>query len=532
MQTPPKASCRANTPRSISLEVSEKSSPRAAAAASKKQSPRQLKTSPRYSEPTASSLNLAATKPSKDSSPNVRKSPRSPLPEEKRVSRVAELESQISQLQNDLKKVKDQLCSCETSKKHAQKDAEESSQQLIALSSKLQESQKQVLELSASQKVEAIDSNDSAALELNKLRQNLEEKRLIVEEMKNQLSDCKKSEAQAQELVGETLMQLETAKKMVEALRSDGCKAMETHDALSFELEQSRARVNFLEELVSKLEAEVEDKKAAELNETEVEQLRAALEVSEKRHNEELAQTTEQLKIAFEMVEQMKSASGQREAELEAELRKSSYEIEELKANMMDKETELQGMCDENDALTMQLEREYKNMKARLKDKETEIKNASEENETLKLEMKEMWKANKMNNEVESDLEAARCAEREALMKIGCMREEMEKSSRKAARVAEQLEAAQAGNAEMEAELRKLRVQSDQWRKAAEVAASMLSVGNNNGQLVERTGSMDNNYSPRMMRGLNADDFDEDLMKKKNVNMLRRFGVLWKKPQK
>lgn len=59
--TPPKIS-----PRSISLE---KTSP---GAASRKHS---LKTSPRYSEPTVSSLNLAATKPSKDTSPNIRRSP-------------------------------------------------------------------------------------------------------------------------------------------------------------------------------------------------------------------------------------------------------------------------------------------------------------------------------------------------------------------------------------------------------------------------------------------------------------------------
>ncbi|KAL0390492.1 UNVERIFIED_CONTAM: Interactor of constitutive active ROPs 3 [Sesamum calycinum] len=118
-------------------------------------------------------------------------------------------------------------------------------------------------------------------------------------------------------------------------------------------------------------------------------------------------------------------------------------------------------------------------------------------------------------------------------MKIGYMTEEVDKSNRKAARVAEQLEAAQAANAEMEAELRRLKVQSDQWRKAAEAAAAMLSAGNN-GHLMERTGSMDSNYSPRTgkISSPYADDLDEDLMKKKNANMLRRIGVLWKKPQK
>lgn len=597
------------SPQSISSEVFGKNSPRAASSeASKKHSPRvarQLKTSPRYSEHTVSSSNLATRAP-KERSPRIsdHKSPTSPLSEKKLPSKVAELESQISQLENDLKNVKDQLSSSETSEKQAQKEAEESKQQLLVLSSKLQESEKKLLEQSASQSAHTVElsetpeerdrtlqtelealrkqqlhesaalasaldeierlkahlemvaqseatqtsHSESARIELNKLKEDLVETHLVVEEMKSQLNECTKSEAQAQELVGETLLQLDAAKKMVETLRSDGCKATEAYDAAASELEQSRVRVEFLEELVSKLKSEAEEREAGESTEAdfasvklEVEQLRSALAVAEIRQNEEQARSAEQMKHARGMVEQIKSASGQREAELEAELRKSSYEIEELRSNMMDKETELQSIFEENDTLIMQLENalsghreqevrglkaEIENMKARLKEKETKYQMISEENEALKMEMKE-------SNEALSKLEGARGAEREALMKVGYMTEEVEKSNRKAARVAEQLEAAQAANAEMEAELRRLKVQSDQWRKAAEVAASMLTVGNN-GQAVERTGSMDSNYSPRMRRigSPYADEGDDDLLKKKNANMLRRFGVLWKKPQK
>ncbi|KAL0460245.1 UNVERIFIED_CONTAM: Interactor of constitutive active ROPs 3 [Sesamum latifolium] len=371
--------------------------------------------------------------------------------------------------------------------------------------------------------------------------------------MKNQLLDCKKSEAQDHELVGETLMQLEMAKKTVETLRSGGCKATEAYDAIAFELEQSRARVKFLEELVCKLKADIDsagckdsEEKAGESIKLEVERLRSALEVAEMRSNEEQARSAEQLKIAFEMVERIKSSSGQREAELEAELRKSRYEIEELKANLKDKETELQGMVEENDDLILRLEStlsgrrerklekelrrswgEIQILKARFMDRETEWRNASDENEKLKLEIKQV------SEELVSDLEVARGGEREALMKVGFMAEEVEKSNKKTARVAEQLEAAQAANAEMEAELRRLKVQSDQCRKAAEAAASMLLAGSN-GQLVERTGSMDRIYGPwtRRISSAYADEVDDDLLKKKNANMLSRFGVLWKKQQK
>ena len=60
--------------------------------------------------------------------------------------------------------------------------------------------------------------------------------------------------------------------------------------------------------------------------------------------------------------------------------------------------------------------------------------------------------------------------------------------------MAEQIEATQVANSEMEAELRKLKVQSDQWRKAAEAAAAMLSAGGN-GKLTDRTRSLNINYN-------------------------------------
>ncbi|XP_057790887.1 interactor of constitutive active ROPs 2, chloroplastic-like [Salvia miltiorrhiza] len=189
-------------------------------------------------------------------------------------------------LENDLKNVKDQLCSSEKSKKQAQRDADESNQELSVLSSKLEESEKKLLELSASRNALTVELSEtseerdrslqaelealhkqqlqesvalaSALDEIERLKaqlamvaaseannsesaptelHNLNEALVVVEEMKKQLSDSKKSEAEAQELVGETLMQLEAAKKMVETLRWDGCKAAAS------ELEQSRARV-------------------------------------------------------------------------------------------------------------------------------------------------------------------------------------------------------------------------------------------------------------------------------------------------
>ncbi|XVF47104.1 hypothetical protein PTKIN_Ptkin03bG0082500 [Pterospermum kingtungense] len=617
--------------RNGSSEVPQRVSPRAA---------RQLK--PTILETEAVSRLNPASGPSKEKSPKVaeRRSPRSPVSEKKRPSRISELEVHVSQLQEELKKAKDQLCLSESCKEQAQQDVKETKKQLLAMSVKLEESQKQLLELSASEEthvelhkispeedqawqseLEAIQkqqSHDSAALasavneiqrlkdqlemvaeseaaqtkqvesahlEVQSLKGNLEETLSLVANMKNQLKDSQDSEAQAQALASETLLQLEAAKKTVEALRSKGMKAVEAYNSIASDFDQSRERVYSLEGLVNKLKAglldangslslesggdcvimesqygECEKPEESHLLEaeisslkSEVARLRSSLETAEIKCHEEQIQSTVQIKCANELVEQIKSEASAREAELLAKLEKAKFDIADLKANLMDKETELQGISEENEELHMKLERniscnresEFKNeikvlneavadLKANMMDKETELQNISEENEMLRLEIsRRETDKGKTNDKVAAELEAAKAAEREATMKLGLAMEEAGKNNRRAARVAEQLEAAQTANSEMEAELRRLKVQSDQWRKAAEAATAMLTAGNN-GKFMERTGSLDSNYNPvtGKVSSPYGEDMDDDLLKKKNGNMLKKIGVLWKKPQK
>ncbi|XVF69375.1 hypothetical protein PTKIN_Ptkin11bG0076400 [Pterospermum kingtungense] len=627
MQTPNKA-------RNGSLEVPQRVSPRPV---------RQPK--PTSLDTEAVSTSNPANRTSKEKSPKVveRRSPRSPVSEKKRPSRISELEAHVSQLKEELKKAKDQLSSSESCKKQAQQDAKESKKQLLDVSAKLEESQKQHLELSASDETCAVElhnislerdqgwqseleairrqqSLDSAALalsvneiqrlkdqlemvaeseaaqtkkaelahlELQSLKENLAETLSLVANMKNQLKDSRESEAHAQGLANETLLQLEAAKKTVEALRLEGKKAVEAYNCISSDLEQSRERVSSPEGLVNKrkvglglidgngslllesdgdciivehqaresekpqephqLEAEISSLKS------EVARLRSALETAETKCHEEQIRSTLQMKSAHELVEQIKSEASSRQVELLADLEKANFDMAELKANLMDKETELQGISEENKELHMKLEKnlsrqrqsEVENelkalkeavvdLKANMMDKETELQNISEENELLRLEIsKRQMDKGKSNDKVAAELEVARSAEQEAILKLGLAMEEAEKNNRRAARVAEQLEAAQIANFEMEAELRRIKVQSDQWRKAAEAAAAMLSTGNN-GKFMERTGSLDSNYNPVLGKDCSpyAEDMDDDLLKKKNGNMLKKMGFLWKKPQK
>ncbi|GKV30158.1 hypothetical protein SLEP1_g39007 [Rubroshorea leprosula] len=613
-----------------SLEVPQRKSPGTPRTA------RQLK-SPKNDSVAVSSTSPASKKP-KDGSPKVveRRSPRSPATE-KRTGRVAELEAHLTQLQEDLKKAKDQLNASESLKRQAQQEAEEAKKQLSAMSAKLEESEQQLMEISASedsrilelrkisqdrdrawqselealQKQHSMDSAtfasamneiqklkvqlekaceseaiqadhaESAYAEIQKLRTELSETISLVEKMKSELTDCRESEARTLDMLSETQMQLATSSATVEMLRSDGAKTAEAYNLLSLELEQSNARVRSLEGLVSKLQAELvvgggkisedpkDDGKVSQQNGTneeinhlktelnfvklEASQLRSALDAAEVRYQEEYIRSTLQIRSAYEQVEHMKSESCKREAELETELKTSKAHIEELRANLMDKETELQSISEENEGLNLKIEKnqplereselemELKKFEANLAElklsllvKETELKTVTEQNEKLKMEIeKKQMESNKVNDEAAALTEAAKAAEREALMKLGHLTEEADKSSRRAARVTEQLDAAQATNTELEAELRRLKVQADQWRKAAEAAAAMLSTGNN-GKYAERTMSLDSNHisitgnigSPY------SEDMDDDSPKKKNANVLKKIGVLWKKGQK
>ncbi|TYH77294.1 hypothetical protein ES332_D04G144400v1 [Gossypium tomentosum] len=557
---------------------------------------------------TVSSPNPASKTP-KDRSPKVteRKALRSPVSEKKRASRVTELEAQLTQLQDDLRKTKDQLTASESWKRQAMQDAEEAKKQLSEMSAKLEESEQQLLEISVSEdgrvqelrkisqerdrawqsELEAVQkqhSMDSAALasalnEIQKLKAQLEKayeseaiqtkhaesayaeiqnlrieltKTLsLVETLKSEINNCRESEAQAVEVVSETEMQLEAANKTVEVLRSDATKRTEAYNKLSLELEQSQARVKSLEELVSKLQAELVGNSSKTLKDRNDDEL-----PQKNGENEDIEKLKTELNFAKLEVGQLKSAldaseSCQREMELETELNKMKADVEELRANLMDKETELQSILAQNEELNLKtekkqfdeeelelsmklkkkLEADLTELNANLTAKETELQSVTMQNEKLKMEIMKMeMDSNKLSDESAALLEAARAAEQEALLKHDNLTEEAEKSRKRAAQVTEQLGAAQAENNEMEAELRRIKVQSDQWRKAAEAATAMLSTGNY-GKHMDRTIPFDGNHNP-VTGSPNSEDMDDDSPKKKNGNMLKKIGVLWKKGQK
>ncbi|XP_059296351.1 interactor of constitutive active ROPs 2, chloroplastic-like [Lycium ferocissimum] len=597
--------------RTVSVEVPQRTSPSTAKTA------RKLKTSGPDVD-SVSSPNPASRTP-KDRSPKVigRRSPRSPAMEQKRPGRMSGLEDRLAQLQEEVKAAKEQLSLSESLKKTSQQEADEIKKQLAAMSEKLEESEKQLLErsdfeearllelrkisqdrdrewkseLEAVQKQQESDSAalasalneiqklklqldrvadseatqtrhaESANAETECLRVQLKETLILLEQLRNQLNESKESEATVLEESSKAQMELEVTKMMDNTLRREGLKAMEACKSLSLELEKSKAQVVELEELVNKLQSEQcskstqekginvdADELKTERGKDEVNQLQAALENSERRYQEECIQNTLQIRSAYEILECTKSESIRRETEWNSKLNAAKADMEELKKKLMDKEAEIQKNSDENKGLKLQVEElqaadgeselldELKksesilaDLRASLSDKEAELQSTAKANEMMKSEIK---KREMENDEVLALAEASRTAEREALMKMGYLTEEADKSGRKAARVIEELNAAQATNSEMEAELRKLKVQSDQWRKAAEAAAAMLSTSNN-GRYVERTGSLDYHTIGGKLRSPLSEDMDDGYSpKKKNGNMLKKIGSLLKKGHK
>ncbi|GMJ03031.1 interactor of constitutively active ROP2, ROP interactive partner 2, ROP interactive partner 3 [Hibiscus trionum] len=590
-----------------SLEVPKKKSSAAPRTA------HQMKASGSDADAVSSVSPASKTQKERSTKVNERKALRSSVSETKRTSRVSELEAQLNQLHDDLKRTKDQLTASESWKRRAMQEAEEAKKQLSEVSAKLEESEQQLQEISASEDVrvqelckisqdrdrawqselEAVQKQqkmDSAALasalneiqklkvqlekayeseaiqikhaesahsEIQKLRIELTETLALVEKLKYEITNCRESEARATEVVNKTEMQLEAANKTIEVLRSDATKGTEAYNKLSMELEESKARVKSLERLVSKLEDELItnsskngekeeiEKLKMELNfaKLEVDQLRSALDASEMRYQEEYIRSTLQIRSAYEQVECIQAQSCKRESEVEAELKKMKANVEEFRANLMDKETELQSMSAENEELNSKikkqlsegkelelamelkkkLEADLVELKAYLTAKEIELQTVTEQNEKLEMD------SNKLRDESAVLLKAARAAEKEALIKLGNLTEATEKTNKSAALVTEQLEAAQAANNEMEAELRRIKVQSDQWRKAAEAATAMLSTGNN-GKHLDQIISFDGNRNP-ISGSPNSEDMDDDSPKKKNGNMLKKIGVLWKKGQ-
>ncbi|KAI5007204.1 hypothetical protein ZWY2020_047152 [Hordeum vulgare] len=468
-----------------------------------------------------SGVDAAATKSPTGRSPKVERRTTMSAEREKRRSpmKLSELESQLSQLQDELKKAKEQLHSSENSRKRALQEAEEARAQAAEASAQLAElssvEETRIFELrrlsqerdrSWQSELEAMQKQheaDSAALvaamgEVHRLRvqlaaaaradrkQEAAEALATVDELRTKLTASEEAEAQARALHDECKQQLEASRATIDSLLTDGSKLMDSFSLVVTELEESRAKLKTLEEEV----AETTSAKAAagqrcNCSGSETAELRSALEDVEARFQEEKILSTVETQCAYELMDQIKVEADLRHGKLATALASAKSEVMFLKASLFDRESELRRAQVatkklQDDARTNSTADELK----------AQLQGALQENGQLKLELQQ-YESEKVPVKSEADAAA---------------------------------EAAKKG--ETEAELRRLRVQAEQWRKAAETAMALLTVGKGgNGKILDRGESLDGGKYAGLY-----DELDDDAAAaRKNGNVLRRISGMWKK---
>ncbi|WVZ68770.1 hypothetical protein U9M48_017666 [Paspalum notatum var. saurae] len=383
-------------PRSRGAEPPQRASPRA---------PLHLKTT------ACSDANGAHHRPPVDrASPKLgdRHSPRSPLPEKKRAAgtRVAELEAKLGKVQDELKKLREQLASAEAAKKDAQVALEEAKKRVGTKGSP------------------ASSATTTSALSLT------------------------------------TPPSVKTAKKTEEAPPSPQPAAEEEDSSMN-----SPATDVF----------EVVRAKSGD------------------KENQSAANGAEDCEVV---------SCGEKQAD---------KEVEEETKKMIEEESKNAGVEAETDGAAKEESPEVAELKAKLAEKDVEIAALAAENAELK----------KLAGEA---AEAAKKAEEDAAAKASLAEHELKEGAARETRLGEQLAAAEAAREAVEGEMRRLRVQTEQWRKAAEAAAAVLGGDNH---LTGLAGNGNGWGSPATM----PDDGDDEGFggKRKGAAGIRMLGDLWKK---
>lgn len=119
--------------------------------------------------------------------------------------------------------------------------------------------------------------------------------------------------------------------------------------------------------------------------------------------------------------------------------------------------------------------------------------------------------------------ETAKRAEEEAEARAFLIEQDLKEHAAREGRLGEQLRASEAAREALEAEMRRLRVQTEQWRKAAEAAAAVIG---GDAHLVGHHGNGNGWGSPATMPD---DGDDEGFGSRRKGAGIRMLGDLWKK---
>lgn len=293
------------------------------------------------------------------------------------------------------------------------------------------------------------------------------------------------------------------------------------------ELKNLKSQLASAEAAKKEAEKELENKKVKKVPkiiESEVKHLpsiKLESNKEESNHPDEISEETQQETDVFEVPIENVSV----------ELTPHAPEEEDKKMEPVELFTETQSnylneLCVKNDEISM--------LNVQLEQKKKELEVTSEENDSLK----------KCLTEATSEVSLLRAKEEEMSLKVNKLGEEMEASKSNVFQLREKLKTVEGEKEELEKEMKTLRVQTKQWRKAADAAASVLAGGGveiNGRRVNERCVSMEKHFgglfetraggyagfvgSPGMI-----DDVDDGFeVGKRKGSGIRMFGDLWKK---
>ncbi|CAD6342299.1 unnamed protein product [Miscanthus lutarioriparius] len=312
-------------------------------------------------------------------------------------------------------------------------------------------------------------------------RQDMVEALATIDELRVKLKASEEAEAQARAMHEECKQQLEASRATIDSLLTDGSKLMDSFSLVVKELEESRAKVKALEDEIAETSSKAaSDRCNCSGSESEAAELRAELEAAEARYQEEKILSTVETQCAYELMDQIKTEPGLRHGKLAAALEGAKSEVIFLKASLLDE-------ARSDGCIISSLLHEAADWFI------------SEKNIILVRNSRSFTtshaQTNRLNNKLEAETRTDSSADalkkqlQGALHENGQLKQELHQyESEKGSATARTAEAAKKG--EMETELRRLRVQAEQWRKAAETAMALLTVGKGgNGMVVERSES-------------------------------------------
>ncbi|KAI3823421.1 hypothetical protein L1987_04857 [Smallanthus sonchifolius] len=240
-----------------------------------------------------------------------------------------------------------------------------------------------------------------------------------------------------------------------------------------------------------------------------------------------VARLQEELKKTKSQLSESESRTKQAHQEAKKELAAMTVKLDELWACQESKIQELRKISQDRDQA----------WESELQAVQKHLATAITENQKLNIRLQkaaESEAAQAKQAELAQEVLTLRSKLLETVNAVEELKVQLNESKESKSRALEQLDLVKSSMEEdrkIEGELRRLKVQMEQWRKAAEVAAAMV-LGEVGGGGKFETSSESFDFNVISEKSAFLEDTEDESSIKKTSNMLKKFGVLFQKGQK